>query len=196
MIPDNMGILSWSTWPCLGGAKPSKMVRWQMQRACPGPTVAPEAGQRLLSHLVSHPDLLTTVAALFYYPPWRGPSHCALSLCVARDLGWCDHDHPRCGGHTPASALTLPALGSPASVRGSELLQDPSRGSDSLLCPATMPPCQPALTFVDNGGRHPRGSPITLQALIFPPLGSCPSTWLLSHQGVSLKEATMDINNV
>src|SRR5215218_6540471 len=37
-----------------------------------------EAGQRILSHLVSHPDLLTTVAALFYYPPWRGPSPCAL----------------------------------------------------------------------------------------------------------------------
>lgn len=24
------------------------------------------------------------------------------------------------------------------------------------LCPAPMPQCQPALTFVDNGGRHPR----------------------------------------
>jgi len=41
-------------------------------------TVAPEAWQRILSHLVSRPDLLTTVAALFYYPPWRGPSLLAL----------------------------------------------------------------------------------------------------------------------
>jgi hypothetical protein len=62
----------------LGGEKPSKMAIWQMQRPWARRTVALEAGQRILSHLVSHPDLLTTVAALFYYPPWRGPSPCAL----------------------------------------------------------------------------------------------------------------------
>ena len=62
----------------LGGEKPSKMAIWQMHRPWARRTVAFEAGQRILSHLVSHPDLLTTLAALFYYPPWRGLSPCAL----------------------------------------------------------------------------------------------------------------------
>ena len=43
-------------------------------------------------------------------------------LCVARDLGWCDHDYPRCGGHTSDSSVTkLPVLDTPASLIGSEL---------------------------------------------------------------------------
>jgi len=29
-------------------------------------------------------------------------------LCVARDLGWCDHDYPRWGEHTPANTPTIP----------------------------------------------------------------------------------------
>src|SRR5215204_2984185 len=39
--------------------------------------------------------------------------------------------------------------------------------------PAPMAQGQPAPTFVDNGGRHPRRSPVPLQASIIPPLGSC-----------------------
>jgi len=39
------------------------------------------------------------------------------------------------------------------------------------LCPAPMPQCQPALTFVDNGGAA-CWSPIPLQAPIIPPLSS------------------------
>jgi hypothetical protein len=46
-------------------------------------------------------------------------SLCA-SLCVARDLGWCEYDYPRWGGHTPAHRLLSwgrssyrPPLGAP-----------------------------------------------------------------------------------
>jgi hypothetical protein len=44
---------------------------------------------------------------------------------VARDLGWCDHDYPRWDAHTSESIATYSVLGAPASIMGSELLQDP-----------------------------------------------------------------------
>src|SRR5215218_5171968 len=45
-------------------------------------------------------------------------------LRVARNLGWCDHDHPRWGEHTSESTVTTPpVLGAPASLIGSELPQ-------------------------------------------------------------------------
>jgi len=58
-------------------------------------------------------------------------------LCVARDLGWCDHDYPRCGGHTSDSSVTkLPVLVAPASLIGSELSYEPGSGPRfaPLLC--------------------------------------------------------------
>jgi hypothetical protein len=60
-------------------------------------------------------------------------------LRVAWDVGWCDHDYPRWGGHTAESIVTTTVLGASASMMGSELLQGPSRGSDSSLCPTPMP---------------------------------------------------------
>src|SRR5215212_2524364 len=45
----------------------------------------------------------------------------------------------------------------PASLIGSELPW--LTGSGPSLCPAPMPQGQPALTFVDSGGRHPTPSP-------------------------------------
>ena len=61
-------------------------------------------------------------------------------LCVARDLGGCEHDYPRWGGHTPESIVTSTVLGASASIMGSELLHGPPpTGSDSSLCPTPMP---------------------------------------------------------
>src|SRR5215204_7451509 len=57
-------------------------------------------------------------------------------------------------------------LGSPASLIGSER-QPPALRFAPLLCRKARPR-QPS----HNGGRHPRGSPIPLQASIIPPLGS------------------------
>src|SRR5829696_3512363 len=40
-------------------------------------------------------------------------------LCVARDLGWCECNYPRWGGHTSESTVTtLPVLGAPTSIMG------------------------------------------------------------------------------
>jgi hypothetical protein len=66
-------------------------------------------------------------AALFYPAPVRQRGLCSLRppLCVARDLGWCEYDYPRWGGHTPESIVTSTVLGASASIMGSELLQDP-----------------------------------------------------------------------
>jgi hypothetical protein len=46
-------------------------------------------------------------------------------LCVARDLGWCEHDYPRWGGHTLCRGQLKgpPVLVAPASLIGSELLR-------------------------------------------------------------------------
>ena len=62
------------------------------------------------------------MAALFrlsHHPVWRS-LHFA-RLCVARGLGWCDHDYRRWGGHTSESIATYSVLGAPASIMGSEL---------------------------------------------------------------------------
>jgi hypothetical protein len=80
------------------------------------------------------------------------PSSCSAAftlrpLCVAQEHLWCDHDYPRWGGHTPRARRT----GFSHRVGALTL-----RGADPSLCPAPMPRGQPALTFVDNGGRHPR----------------------------------------
>src|SRR5215212_6602662 len=50
------------------------------------------------------------------------PSLCA-PLCVARGLRWCEHDYPRCGGHTLDSTNTPTVLVASASLIGSELLR-------------------------------------------------------------------------
>jgi hypothetical protein len=102
-----------------GGAKPSRiMAIWQMHRPWAPPTVAPEAGQRILSHLVSHPDLLTTLAALFYYLLGAAFSF-ALPLRCAGPRYRCDHDSPRWDGHTRCNGqLKRPVLGSSASIMG------------------------------------------------------------------------------
>jgi hypothetical protein len=45
---------------------------------------------------------------------------------VAQERQWCEHTYPRWGAHTSESTVTtLPVLGAPASIMGSELLQDP-----------------------------------------------------------------------
>jgi hypothetical protein len=56
------------------------------------------------------------------------------ALFFARDLGWCDHDYPRWGGHntTPRCVAKLPVLGEPASILGSELSR---YGAPTLLLP-------------------------------------------------------------
>jgi len=54
------------------------------------------------------------LAALFYLPSSTyllllGNAAFALRpLRVARDLGWCDHDYPRWGAHSPEAPLQLP----------------------------------------------------------------------------------------
>jgi hypothetical protein len=61
-------------------------------------------------------------------------------LCVARDLGWCEHVYPRWGGHTSSPGQhpgTTPGLGSSASIMGSELSS--LLGSGPSLCPVPMP---------------------------------------------------------
>src|SRR5215207_11225145 len=35
-----------------------------------------------------------------------GVAYALRPRAVARDLGWCDHDYPRWGGHTPESTVT------------------------------------------------------------------------------------------
>jgi hypothetical protein len=47
-------------------------------------------------------------AALFYPDPIRQRSLRFAPLCVARDLGRCDHNYPRGGGHTSLTPLQLP----------------------------------------------------------------------------------------
>jgi hypothetical protein len=60
-------------------------------------------------------------------------------LCVARDLGWCNHEYPRWGGHItiPKSIATTSVLGASASIMGSEL--SVQLGSGPSVCPTPMP---------------------------------------------------------
>ena len=75
----------------------------------------------------------------FISPSRLARLHFAL-LCVARDLGWCDHDYPRWDEHTLCNGQLKgpPVLGPPASIMGSEL-PPYVRGSDPSLWPAPMP---------------------------------------------------------
>ena len=64
------------------------------------------------------------------------PSLAAL-LCVARDLGWCEHVYLRWGGHslTVISATFFPkVLVTPASLIGSELLDCSQCGAGAFIC--------------------------------------------------------------
>jgi hypothetical protein len=80
------------------------------------------------------PAYILSLAALFEHPPWRG-LHFAL-LCVARDLGWCDHDYPRWGGHTLCHGQQNgPVLVTPASIIGSEFPLVPSMGLRPFALP-------------------------------------------------------------
>ena len=57
------------------------------------------------------PASILFLAALTRFSPhrvWRG-LHFAL-LCIARVLGWCDHDYPRWGGHNTPVRLTTVQL--------------------------------------------------------------------------------------
>src|SRR5215208_392794 len=87
----------------------------------------------------------------FWTPLW-GAAFALRPLRIARDLGWCDHDYPRWGGHNPSSRARRtgfsPRVGAPTVAT----LGD----SGPSLCPSTMLQGQPAPTFVDNGGRHPK----------------------------------------
>src|SRR5215218_523059 len=84
--------------------------------------------QRRCARLGSYgaPASILFLAALTRFSPhrvWRG-LHFAL-LCVARVLGWCDHDYPRWGGHNIPVRLTtvqlFHVLVAPASLIGPEL---------------------------------------------------------------------------
>jgi hypothetical protein len=62
--------------------------------------------------------------ACFYLPSFAGQRGLRFApLCVARDLGWCDHEYPRCDDAHNATQRTVTSrvLGSPASLIGSEL---------------------------------------------------------------------------
>ena len=83
--------------------------------------------------------MLVLLAALFPTSYFYNAALPLRPLCVARGLGWCDHDYPRWGGHALYSLATYYVLGAPASIMGSELLQAPLWGSDSSLCPVPMP---------------------------------------------------------
>src|SRR5215207_6319350 len=78
------------------------------------------------------PASIMPLAALFGHPSWAWPSLCA-PLRIARDLGWCDHNYPRWGGHTLCHGqLKGPVLGSPASLIGSELPPCPGYGAPTV----------------------------------------------------------------
>src|SRR5215211_8809206 len=57
-------------------------------------------------------------------------------LCVARDLGWCECNYPRWGGHNTIQHTLLVVLGSSASLIGSEL--PPIRLWPFALCPTPI----------------------------------------------------------
>jgi hypothetical protein len=68
----------------------------------------------------------TPWSAVFALHPWS----------VARYLGWCDHDYPRLGGHTPIpKCIATPSvLSAPASSIRS--YSSTSRGSGPSFCPS------------------------------------------------------------
>src|SRR5215213_9622330 len=87
------------------GRKPSPHPR-ACALSCPSPFAG--RGSQGLRPLFT---MLVLVAALFFthgHPPQRGLRFAP--LCVARDLGRCDHDYPRRGAHTMESIVTSPVL--------------------------------------------------------------------------------------
>jgi hypothetical protein len=82
--------------------------------------------------------MLVLLAALFYLPWLHNAAFTLCPLCVARDLGWCEHDYPRWGGHTLCHGqIKGPVRVAPASIIGSEL--PVQLGSDPSLCPVPIP---------------------------------------------------------
>ena len=81
-----------------------------------------------------------------------------LPLCVARDLGWCDHDNPGGTGTTLRTAhCCTHVLGAPASIIGWELLQVPSVGLRLFASPrpdALSPPPLYPLWRAQNTRRY------------------------------------------
>src|SRR5215218_10917958 len=68
--------------------------------------------------------------------------------------------------HCPKRSNNFLVFGAPASLIGSELPW--LTGSGPSLCPGPMLQGQPALTFVDSGGRHPRVPQFPSRLLSFP----------------------------
>ena len=93
-------------------------------------TFPPRARRTGFSHRFGAPTTSPCGAPALYWPWPRysfishsrlaRPSH--YPVCVARDLGGCEHDYPRWGGHNPSidSLQLLHVLGSSASLIGSE----------------------------------------------------------------------------
>jgi hypothetical protein len=65
-------------------------------------------------------------------------------LRVARDLGWCDHDYPRWGAHTPESIATSSVLGAPVSLI--RPVPSTSGGSGPSLAPVLC--CRAFLMYI------------------------------------------------
>lgn len=75
---------------------------------------------------------------------------------VARDLGWCDHDYPRWGGHACKYPATSPCASHRLLSLGRSSHATPTAtGLRPFGCPGPVPLAQRRLTFVENGGRHP-----------------------------------------
>src|SRR5215213_10211047 len=90
-------------------------------------------------------------------------------LRVAWNLGWCDHEYPRWGGHNPSSRARHTGFS-----HGSELSS--LLGSDPSLCPAPMPQGvsyvryehEPANPYIRKHNAHQSTSgplPCTIEAI-------------------------------
>src|SRR5215217_1868223 len=88
------------------------------------------------------PAPIIPLAALFrlsHHPIWRGLSFAL--LCVAWDLGWCDHDYPGGAGTTPRTVFDNSfVLASSASLIGSELSSLLGSGPSALPRPDALSP--------------------------------------------------------
>src|SRR5688500_8018740 len=63
--------------------------------------------------LLGAPAFIMPLAALCGPPP--SAAFALRPLRVARNLGWCEYDYPRWGGHTSTESIdTPPVLGTPA----------------------------------------------------------------------------------
>ena|SRR5215213_2582625 len=100
-------------WPRLSSPTSSVAVRFVTLKHCAGASVVrpylPPVGRAQLFHNRSNIFLLFAAPASLTGselpgPSNSGPSICA--LCVARDLGWCDHTYPRWGVHTTTQSAS------------------------------------------------------------------------------------------